>query len=115
MPKEKCPPTFTEEARQAQLINLAYDLLEKRLRDGSATSQEVTTMVRQGTERAKIQLDILKAERDLTIAKTESLKREADQNDMFQRAIDAMHIYNGEEPEYLDESELFGSYPDSYV
>lgn len=115
MPDYRCPPTYTEEARQAQLINLAYELLEKRLREGTASSQEVTTMIRQGTERAKIQLEILKAERDLTVAKTESIKREEERNDMYAKAIDAMHIYNGEDPEYYDESELFGNNQDSNV
>lgn len=110
-----CPPAYTDEGRQAQLVNLAYDLLEQRLRDGSASSQEVTTMIKQGTEQAKIRLEILKAERDLTIAKTEAINRDAEQNELFARAIDAMHIYNGEETEYRDESELFGNYKDPNV
>ena len=35
-------PALTPEARENQMISLAMDLAEKRLRDGSASSQEVT-------------------------------------------------------------------------
>lgn len=115
MPFERCPPAYTDEGRQAQLVNLAYDLLEQRLRDGSASSQEVTTMIKQGTEQAKIRLEILKAERDLTIAKTEAINRDAEQNEFFTKVIDAMHVYNGEEPEYHDESDIFGNSKDPNI
>lgn len=102
MPRKQSPPAFTDEARRNQLINLAYDLAEKRLLDGSATSQEVTTFLKMGTEQAKLQLDILRAERELMVAKTEAIKADSRNDEIALAAMDAMRRYNGEDEVYED-------------
>lgn len=99
MAKRQSPPTFTDEARRNQLINLAYDLAEQRLRDGTATSQEVTTFLRMGQERTSLELEIMRAERDLAVAKAEAIRKESENQDLMREAIRAMSIYNGEMPE----------------
>ena len=40
---------LTPEARENQLIDLAVSLVEKRLLEGTASSQEVTTILKLGT------------------------------------------------------------------
>lgn len=40
--KSLARPAFSPEARENQLIAMAYDLAEQHLRDGTATSQEIT-------------------------------------------------------------------------
>lgn len=100
MPKRQSPPVFTDEQRRNQLINLAYDLAEQRLRDGSATSQEVTTFLKMGTEQSRLQLDIMRAERELMLAKAEAIKADARNDEIALAAMDAMRRYNGEEDLY---------------
>ena len=41
-PKPKLRPALSPETRENQLISLAYDLVEERLLNGTATSQETT-------------------------------------------------------------------------
>lgn len=41
-PQIKSPPVTSDEAREQQLVSLALDLVEKRLREGTASSQETT-------------------------------------------------------------------------
>lgn len=105
MSDPKSPPALTPEARQMQLVNLAYDLLEKRLLDGSATSQEVTTMIKYGTTKAQLELDIMRSQRDLMDAKRESINASMQNDEMFKEAIRMMGIYSGEN--FQDDSELY--------
>lgn len=105
MSRRNAPPTITPEAREMQLVNLAYDLLEQRLRDGTATSQEVTTMIRYGTQKAQLELDIMRSQKDLMDAKRESINASIQSDEMFQEAIKAMGIYSGQSDDY--DSELY--------
>lgn len=105
MPGRNAPPTITPEAREMQLVNLAYDLLEQRLRDGTATSQEVTTMIRYGTQKAQLELDIMRSQKDLMDAKRDSINASIQNDEMFQEAIKAMGIYSGQSDDY--DSELY--------
>lgn len=95
MPKQKTPPAITDDARRNQLINMAFDLLEERLRDGTATSQEVTTLIKMSTERARLELEILRANKELALAKTEQIKSIANSDEIAQLAIEAMRRYDG--------------------
>lgn len=99
MPR-KSPPAFTPEAREQQLIALAYDLVEERIRDKTATSQEVTHFLKLGTQKAKLERDILAAQRELVVAKTDSIRAEESLNDTYQAAIDAIRGYRGESNEF---------------
>lgn len=105
MPRQKSPPILTPEAREMQLVNLAYDLLEERLRAGTATSQEVTTMIKYGTQKAQLELDILRSQRELMDAKRDSINASMQNDEMFREAIRAMGIYSGGSQE--DEADLF--------
>lgn len=105
MPEESMPPVFTPEAREMQLVNLAYDLLEQRLRDGTATSQEVTTMIRYGTQKAQLELDILRSQKELMDAKRESINASMQTDEMFKEAIRAMGIYSGDSEN--DDADLY--------
>lgn len=111
MPKKKSPPAYTDDARRNQLINLAYDLAEQRLRDGTATSQEVTTFLKMGTEQSRLQLDILRAERELMEAKRDAIRADARNDELSIQVINAMRRYNGEDEEY--DGDVYGGYPPS--
>lgn len=83
----------TPEARENQLIALAYDLVEQRLRDGTATSQETTHFLKMGSakERREAKLDEMQLE--LMQAKTEALQAAKRMESLYEDAINAVRSY----------------------
>lgn len=93
-----CPesrPPITPEAKENQMISLAMDLVEKRLRDGSASSQETTHFLKLATTKARKELAILEEQRKLIVAKTEDIESRKETKAMFEAAIKAMRTYSG--------------------
>lgn len=92
---EKSRPARTDEQRELQCIALAYDLAEQRLRDGTATSQEVTHFLKLGSSRERLeQLDKAK-DIELKSAKTEAIQSSQKSEALFENAIKAMRKYSG--------------------
>lgn len=101
------PPARSPEERQNQMISLAYDLVEERLRNGTATSQETTQFIKMGSVREQVELERLRRENELLRAKTENLSNAQHIEDMYRGAIAAMRSYSGsgeeeEEDDYYD-------------
>lgn len=88
-------PGLTPEARENQLIALAVDLVEQRLRDGTASSQETTHFLKLGSIKAQKELEMMDKRMELVSAKTESIKAEKARDEMFKEAIEAMKKYSG--------------------
>lgn len=101
-PLPKMRPALTPEAREGQLIALATDLVEQRLRNGTATSQEVTHFLRLGSMREKLERERLENENTLLRAKTEALESHAKIEELYVNAIEAMKRYSGS---YEDDDE----------
>lgn len=89
------PTPITDEGRENYLINLALDLVEKRLREGTASSQETTHFLKLGSSESRIRKRILEEEEKLTKAKTENLQMQDRTEKRIQEAIDAMKSYSG--------------------
>ena len=84
------------EARENQLIALATDLVEKRLIEGTASSQETTHFLKLATTKSKLELRKLELENELTEAKTEAVKSQARMEELYIKAINAMKKYSGQ-------------------
>lgn len=93
--KRKSTPATSPEGRENQLVALAYDLLEQRLRDGTATSQEVTTLIKYGSPKGRLEKEILEQQKELMAAKTEALHTARHIDELYQNAINAMRTYSG--------------------
>ena len=89
----------TPEARENSLISMAYDLAEERLRNGTATAQEVTHFLKLGSAKSRIEAEKLELEKELVKAKTENLRAQQEMTKMFSDAMAAMKEYRGEEDE----------------
>ena len=63
--ERKTRPALTPEAREKQLVALAVDLVEKRLREGTASSQEVTQILKLGSARASLEKEMLRHQVEL--------------------------------------------------
>lgn len=95
-PKRKRRPALTTEARENQLISMAFDLAEKQLLDGTASSQLVTQLIKRGSTKERIEMEILEKQRDLIIAKTEVLESQKRVEELYADALDAMKRYSGQ-------------------
>ena len=93
---KKRRPATTPEGRQNQLISLAIDLAEEKLRDGTASSQVIVHFLNLATQQAKLETEKLALENKLVKAKTEALESEKDKVELYEQAIRAMKMYNGE-------------------
>lgn len=106
--RKKIRPALSPEARENQLISLAIDLVEQRLIDGTASSQETTHFLKLASTKARIEKEILEKQKELISAKTENLKsaqRSAQRiEELYAEAITAMRNYSGNgDPDEYDE------------
>lgn len=93
--KKSLRPALTPEARENRAIALAMDLVEQRLIDGTASSQETTHFLKLGSVKNKLEIEKLKAENDLINAKAEMVRAQKNNEEMFKDAIAAMKEYSG--------------------
>ena len=93
--KNKMRPALTPEARENQMIFLATELAEQQLRDGTASSQVITHYLKLGSSKEKLERDILKEQKKLITAKTESLVSSKRIEELYANAITAMREYGG--------------------
>lgn len=88
-------PGLTPETRQNQLIALAWNCAEKQLRDGTASSQIITHLLKMGSLEKQIELEKLRKETILLEAKTESIKAAAQNAASSELALEAFRSYAG--------------------
>lgn len=98
-------PALTPEARENQLISLAIDLVEQRLMDGTASSQETTHFLKLATNKAKLERERFELENELIRAKTQALRDQADMKVLYANAIAAMRMYSGHGSDSFEDEE----------
>ena len=97
-------PALSPEARENQMIALAMDLVEQRLRNGTASSQETTHFLKLATERERLERAKLLKEIEEKDAKILSIRSGQRSEALYQEAIDAFKRYSGaDNPQPLDE------------
>lgn len=96
-------PATTPDGRESQLVSLAYDLVEQRIRKGTATSQEVTHFLKLGSSREKLEQERLQHENYLTQARIEQLASQARVEELYSKALNAMRTYAGQDSDPEDE------------
>ena len=94
-PSRKMRPALTPEARENQLIALAVDLVEQRLREGTASSQETTHFLKLGSMKNRLEMEKLEEENKLLKAKTESIQSQKRVEELYAEALNAMRNYSG--------------------
>lgn len=92
---EKSYKPLSPEARERQLIASAYDLAEQKLKDGTASSQVITHFLKMGTQREQLEIEKLKKENALLVAKTDSLESAKHVEEMIEDAMKAFSVYGG--------------------
>lgn len=106
-PRRRRPPARTPRARENQLISLAYDRVEERIRNGEASAQEYTHFLKMGSSREKLEQERIAMQSQLDRARIESMEAMERREELFGKAIRAMRSYQGEEPDPEDEDDYY--------
>lgn len=93
--KDKSHPASTPEEREQQIISLAYDLAERQIREGTASSQVLTHFLKRGSIEAELELEKLKKENALLEAKKGAIESSQRIEALYADAITAMKKYRG--------------------
>lgn len=88
-------PALTPEQRENQMIALSMDLVERRLREGTASSSETVHFLKLASTKEKLEREKEKEEIKLLRAKTESLESMGRIENLYAEAITAMRRYGG--------------------
>lgn len=91
LPRRASSPT----ARENQLIALAYDVAERQLREGTASSQVISHFLKLGSTNGRLEQEILTEQKKLIKAKTENLESAKKSEELYANALNAMRRYSG--------------------
>lgn len=93
--KPRKRPALTPEARENQLISMAYDVAEQQLRDGTISASVLTELIKAGSRKREKELAKLDKENDNLIAKTEALQSAKRVEELYSNAMKAFRAYSG--------------------
>lgn len=86
-------PASNPQSRENQMINLATNLAEKQLRDGTASSQVMVHYLKLATDRERMEREVLEKQILLLTAKTDSITSSKENEGLYMKAIEAMKAY----------------------
>jgi len=95
--KRKSKPAETPEGRENQLIALAYDAAEERIRNGTASSAEIVHFLRMGSTKERLDQKDKQKDIELKSAKTDALESQKRIEELYSNALSAMRKYSGQE------------------
>ena len=88
-------PAMSPDDQEDQLISLAVDLAVKRLREGTASNQLVSEIIKLGTAKERLAKEKLRRENEMLKAKTDAIRAAKDNGELYIKAIKAMRDYAG--------------------
>lgn len=99
----KRPPATTPEARENQLISLAYDEAERQIQEGKASAMVLTHFLKMGTSKHALETEKLKRENKLLEARAEAIESAKRVEELYSKALSAMREYQGMPEDDSDE------------
>lgn len=90
------PPAITLEDREDELINLALDQAEERIRSGKASDSLLIQFIRHSSAKAQLEKQKLEADVELAKAKAESIRQSERAEETYLKAIEALKRYSGQ-------------------
>jgi hypothetical protein len=91
------PPATTLEGREDQLIAIAMDLVERRIRNGTASAQETTHFLKQGSVRNQLEMNKLRQENEVLKTRVKEMESRASTEELAREALDAIRGYQGKD------------------
>ena len=89
-------PAITFEGRENQLIALAVDCVEQRMRNGTASAQEYIHYLKLASTKERLEKEKLELELELVRAKTEALQTAQRNEALYSDAMEAFKRYTGD-------------------
>ncbi len=103
-------PAVTPQERESQLTSLAYDLVERRLIEGTATAQETVFFLKAGSQRESLEQQRIQGENILLATKAEKMAQDSRQEELLSNALNAFRAYSGNDDDY----EVYEGEPGGY-
>lgn len=97
----------TVEGRENQLIALAFDLAEKRMKEGTASATETVHFLKLGSTREKLEQQRLQNENLLLSARVDALASAKRVEELMGEALDAFRQYSGQQSTDFDDFDDF--------
>lgn len=88
-------PATTPEARELELASAAYDLAERQINEGTASSQVITHFLKAGSRREELEQERMRHEIELMEVKKEQLEGQKRVEELYVNALEAMRGYSG--------------------
>lgn len=104
--RRKKLPGRTPEERENNLIGLAVDLAEKKLKDGTASSQLITLLINHATKKAALELEKLRSDTEVARAKVDFMRAQERDAEMYEKVLAAIKRYNGDDEDDEYEEDL---------
>lgn len=95
--RKSLPPATTMQGREDQLVNLALDVVEKQMLDGTASSQTLAHWLKLGSSRHRKEMQKMQVELDLANAKIRQMESASQGDEKLERALKAFRNYSGQE------------------
>ena len=92
------PPATTIEGRNDQLIAAAFDLVERRIHEGTASAQETVHFLRMGSTKDRLEQEKLRRENLVLETRVKEMESRTSGDQLLERALAAFRGYSGQEP-----------------
>lgn len=96
MSKRKQLPARTPEARENQIIAKAVDEVEKRLDNGTISSQLLTVLLKLATTKYQLELEKIRSDIKLQNSKVQEIEDKSSSSDTYAAALAAFKSYKGD-------------------
>ena len=96
----------TVEAKENEMIGLAIDEAERRIRDGTASSQIISHYLKLGSTREQLEKDILREKKKLLRAQTKAAESSERIEKLYEEAIKAMKRYSPDSNDYDEDEDI---------
>ena len=88
-------PATNPKDREDEMINLAINLAEQQLRDGTASTQVIVHYLKLGSTRGILENEMLENKTKMVKAQTESIQSSQRVEELYRNALNAMQVYSG--------------------
>lgn len=95
----------TPEARENQLVSLAYDAAEQQLREGTASAMVIVHFLKLKTSENKLKEEKLRKEVSLLETKTEMYGSQQRTEELYEKALKYFKAYQGQDVDLDGEDE----------
>lgn len=98
-PHSRRRPAETPDLRELQLVNLAFDLAERQLSEGTASAQVISHFLKARSPREMLEQERIRHENELMEVKRKAIADQANLAELFENAMAAMRSYTGKQSE----------------